>query len=200
MQKLQTQGVHHITLVGADRQTSIDFWEGVLGMPFIFEQPNLDNAAESHIYFDPGDGRLITVFTREDRKPVQRRTPTDTAACITSPSTSRAPSSCRRSNGSKSAAIKHTGRARPDVHGRDLFRGSARSPDRALLLQVRAPAGYTHADVLFAAHNLRVAARRPRDHGSRISPTRSRVSSRRSTQEPVGGPIAEGPIPAQPRA
>jgi len=31
MRKLQTQGCHHITLVGADRQTSIDFWEGVLG-------------------------------------------------------------------------------------------------------------------------------------------------------------------------
>ena len=42
MRKLQTQGVHHITIVGADRQTSIDFWEGVLGMPFVFEQPNLD--------------------------------------------------------------------------------------------------------------------------------------------------------------
>src|SRR5437016_2870063 len=40
MRKLQSQGVHHITLVGADRQTSIDFWEGVLGMPFVFEQPN----------------------------------------------------------------------------------------------------------------------------------------------------------------
>jgi catechol 2,3-dioxygenase-like lactoylglutathione lyase family enzyme len=67
MKKLQTQGVHHITLIGADRQTSIDFWEGVLGMPFIFEQPNLDVPEESHLYFDPGDGRLITVFTREDR-------------------------------------------------------------------------------------------------------------------------------------
>ena len=44
MRKLQSQGVHHITLVGADRQTSIDFWEGVLGMPFVFEQPNLDRA------------------------------------------------------------------------------------------------------------------------------------------------------------
>ena len=63
MRKLQTQGVHHITLVGADRQTSIAFWEGVLGMPFVFEQPNLDNARDSHLYFDPGDGRLITVFT-----------------------------------------------------------------------------------------------------------------------------------------
>src|SRR5205085_8599271 len=67
MRKLQSQGVHHITLVGAGRQTSIDFWEGVLGMPFVFEQPNLDRSEESHLYFDPGDGRLITVFTDETR-------------------------------------------------------------------------------------------------------------------------------------
>ena len=45
MKKLQTHGVHHITIVGADRQTSIDFWEGLLGMPFVFEQPNLDRAS-----------------------------------------------------------------------------------------------------------------------------------------------------------
>jgi glyoxalase family protein len=77
MRKLQTQGVHHITLVGADRQTSIDFWEGVLGMPFVFEQPNLDNPSESHLYFDPGDGRLITVFTNEEREADPTRTPTD---------------------------------------------------------------------------------------------------------------------------
>ena len=68
MHKIQTQGVHHITLVGASRQVSIDFWEGVLGMPFVFEQPNLDNPDESHLYFDPGDGRLITVFTNETRE------------------------------------------------------------------------------------------------------------------------------------
>jgi glyoxalase family protein len=77
IRKLQTQGVHHITLVGADRRTSIEFWEGVLGMPFVFEQPNLDNPAESHLYFDPGDGRLITVFTNEERRPDPTRTSTD---------------------------------------------------------------------------------------------------------------------------
>jgi len=69
MQKIQTQGVHHITFNGADRQTSIDFWEGVLGMPFIFEQPNLDAPQISHIYFDPGDGRLVTIFCEETREP-----------------------------------------------------------------------------------------------------------------------------------
>ena len=75
MSKLQTQGVHHITLVGADRQTSVDFWQGVLGMPLVFEQPNLDDPETNHLYFDPGDGRLITVFTREDSKPVARPNP-----------------------------------------------------------------------------------------------------------------------------
>lgn len=71
MSVVETQGVHHITLNGADRQTSIDFWEGILGMPFVFEQPNLDEPSVNHLYFDPGDGRLITIFTSEDR-PVDR--------------------------------------------------------------------------------------------------------------------------------
>jgi glyoxalase family protein len=53
----------------------IDFWEGLRGMSFVFEQFNLDNASESHLYFDPGDGRLITLFTNEDRTPDPRRTP-----------------------------------------------------------------------------------------------------------------------------
>lgn len=69
MARIQTQGVHHITLNGSDRQTSIDFWEGVLGMPFLFEQPNLDAEHINHLYFDPGDGRLITIFTEEGRSP-----------------------------------------------------------------------------------------------------------------------------------
>ena len=81
MKKIQTQGVHHITMIGADRQTSIDFWEGVMGMPFIFEQPNLDVPAESHLYFDPGDGRLITVFTNENRQPDSARNPEGIHIC-----------------------------------------------------------------------------------------------------------------------
>ena len=91
MTKLQTQGVHHITLVGADRQTSIDFWQGVLGMPFVFEQPNLDDPETNHLYFDPGDGRLITVFTRETSKPDRGPTRRTSVTCITWPSRSRAP-------------------------------------------------------------------------------------------------------------
>ena len=68
MTPVQVQGIHHITLNGADRQTSVDFWEGVLGMPLIFEQPNLDEPSINHLYFDTGDGRTLTVFTEESRK------------------------------------------------------------------------------------------------------------------------------------
>ena len=64
MRKIQSQGVHHITLVGADRRTSIGFWEGVLGMPFVFEQPNLDNESESHLYFDSNTGFYVLYLVR----------------------------------------------------------------------------------------------------------------------------------------
>ena len=68
MKRIQVQGVHHITLVGSTRQTAVDFWQGLLGMRLILEQPNLGRPEENHLYFDPGDGRLITVFTSEDRQ------------------------------------------------------------------------------------------------------------------------------------
>ena len=158
VQKLQTQGVHHITLVGADRQTSIDFWEGLLGMPFVFEQPNLDNAKESHIYFDPGDGRLITVFTREDRKPDPRRTPTD-PGCVhhIAFNVSRAVfmQAIERLD---ARGIKHTG-----VRDRKIFDAIYFEDPLGLLIELSCykfepPFGCSHADVLFEAHKLRVAA------------------------------------------
>ena len=65
---IQSQGIHHITLNGLDKKTSVDFWQNTLGMKLIFEQPNLDDLTVNHLYFDCGDGRTITVFTDEKRK------------------------------------------------------------------------------------------------------------------------------------
>ena len=79
--KIQVQGAHHITLVGSTRQSAIDFWEGTLGMPFIFEQPNLGKPDENHLYFDPGDGRLLTVFTNESRTDARRPAPRE-VGCV----------------------------------------------------------------------------------------------------------------------
>ena len=155
MQKLQVQGVHHITIVGADRQRSIDFWEGVLGMPFVFEQPNLDNAAESHLYFDPGDGRLITVFTDESREPDPTRTSTD-VGCVHhiafSVSQATFNQAVRRLDG---RGIRHSG-----VKDRGFMDSIYFDDPLGLLIELSSyrfepPAGFTHGEVLLEAHKLR---------------------------------------------
>ncbi|MFD0978925.1 VOC family protein [Tropicimonas aquimaris] len=157
MRKLQTQGVHHITLTGADRKTSIDFWEGVLGMPFVFDQPNLDRPSEGHLYFDPGDGRLITVFTNENRRPNPARTPTD-AGCVhhLAFNVSRATFS-QTAKRLDERGIRHSG---PKDRG---FMDSIYFTDPLGLLielacyRFEPPVGCTHADVMIEAHRIRVA-------------------------------------------
>jgi len=79
--KLQVQGVHHITIVGSTRQSAIDFWQGTLGMPFVLEQPNLGKPDENHLYFDPGDGRLLTVFTNQSLEDARRDAPRE-VGCV----------------------------------------------------------------------------------------------------------------------
>jgi catechol 2,3-dioxygenase-like lactoylglutathione lyase family enzyme len=156
MRKMQTQGVHHITIVGADRQTSIDFWEGVLGMPFIFEQPNLDKASESHLYFDPGDGRLITIFTDEERKPDPARTSTDIGAVHHIAFSVSRVTFLQTVERLDERGIRHSG---PKDRG---FMDSIYFTDPlGLLIELASyrfepPHGWTHADVLMEAHHLRI--------------------------------------------
>jgi catechol 2,3-dioxygenase-like lactoylglutathione lyase family enzyme len=157
MRKLQSQGVHHITLVGADRQTSIDFWEGLLGMPFVFEQPNLDKASESHLYFDPGDGRLITVFTDENRKPDPRRTPTE-PGCVhhIAFSVSRV-TFLQAVERLGERGIKNTGPKDRGFMDSIYFNDPMGLTIELASYRFDPPAGFTHGEVLFEAHKLRVA-------------------------------------------
>jgi catechol 2,3-dioxygenase-like lactoylglutathione lyase family enzyme len=156
MRKLQSQGVHHITLVGADRQTSIDFWEGVLGMPFVFEQPNLDRASESHLYFDPGDGRLITVFTNDERVPDPERTPTD-PGCVHHLAFAVSQATFAQTvERLDERGIHHSG-----VKDRGFMDSIYFTDPLGLLIELASyrfepPAGFTHADVLLEAHRIRV--------------------------------------------
>jgi catechol 2,3-dioxygenase-like lactoylglutathione lyase family enzyme len=156
MRKLQTQGVHHITLVGAGRQTSIDFWEGVLGMPFVFEQPNLDNEAESHLYFDPGDGRLITVFTNEGREGNSERTPTD-PGCVHHIAFSLSQATLLQAvERLDERGIRHSG-----VKDRGFMDSIYFEDPLGLLIELASyrfepPAGFSHGEVLLEAHKLRV--------------------------------------------
>lgn len=155
MKKLQTQGVHHITLIGADRQTSIDFWEGVLGMPFVFEQPNLDVPEENHLYFDPGDGRLITVFTREDRTPEKRPTPEVIGAVHhIAFNVSRAVyTQVVARLGER--GIKHSGEVDRGFMYSIYFRDPLGFLIELANYKFEPPAGFSHAEVLLEAHKLR---------------------------------------------
>ena len=157
MRKLQSQGVHHITLVGADRQTSIDFWEGVLGMPFVFEQPNLDNASESHLYFDPGDGRLVTVFTNEERVADPSRTPTD-PGCVHHLAFALSQATFAQTvERLDERGVEHSG-----VKDRGFMDSIYFNDPLGLLIELASyrfepPHGHTHAEVLLEAHRVRVA-------------------------------------------
>lgn len=155
--RVQTQGVHHITFMGADRQTSIDFWEGVLGMPFIFEQPNLDDHSMNHLYFDPGDGRLITVFTSEDwkkdaRPPALKAGALHHLAFIVSKATYT----------QAAARLKARGFASSGEIDRGFMDSLYFRDPLGQLLELACykfdpPVGFTHADVLREAHHIRVA-------------------------------------------
>jgi catechol 2,3-dioxygenase-like lactoylglutathione lyase family enzyme len=156
MRKLQSQGVHHITIVGADRQTSIDFWEGLLGMPFVFEQPNLDNASESHVYFDPGDGRLITVFTNEDRAVEPERTATD-VGCVHHIALAVSKASFDQAV----ERLDERGVRHSEIKDRGFMDSIYFEDPLGLLIELASyrfepPHGFTHADVLLEAHKIRV--------------------------------------------
>jgi catechol-2,3-dioxygenase len=126
-------------------------------MPFVFEQPNLDREAESHLYFDPGDGRLITVFTNEERAPDPTRTPTE-AGCVHHLAFSLSQATFKQ-------AVERLDE-RGIKHGGAIDRGFMDSiyftDPLGLLIELASyrfepPFGYTHSDVLLEAHKLRLA-------------------------------------------
>ena len=158
IEKIQTQGVHHITIVGASRQVSIDFWEGVLGMPFVFEQPNLDNPDESHLYFDPGDGRLITIFTNETRQVDTTPNPEgigNVHHIAFGVSRSTYLEAAKRLD---ARGIKHTGEIDRGIFYAIYFRDPLGQRIELSCYKFEPPEGFTHAQVLYEAHHLRTAA------------------------------------------
>jgi len=191
MRKLQSQGVHHITIVGAGRQASIDFWEGVLGMPFVFEQPNLDRPEEGHLYFDPGDGRLITVFTNENREPDPTRTPTD-AGCVHHLAFSLSQATFKQAvERLDERGIEHSG-----VKDRGFMDSIYFTDPLGLLIELASyrfepPAGHSHVDVLFAAHRIRsergddnITEVHLADAIEELAATRPSLSGDRSARDP----------------
>jgi len=60
-------GTDHITVMGSNIEDTIAFYRDLLGMPLVLRQPNLDQPEVTHLFFDTGDGRILTFFVTEDR-------------------------------------------------------------------------------------------------------------------------------------
>ena len=158
MTVIQTQGVHHITLVGSNRAATIEFYEGVLGMPLVFSQPNLDVPEEEHLYFDPGDGRLLTFFVRPSRVNDSTPNPEGIGNLHHLAFTVSRAVYTQVAQRLAERGIENTGPIDRGFMDSIYFR----DPNGQLLelacYKFEPPQGYTHAEVLTAAHNLRVAA------------------------------------------
>ncbi|MFP8953449.1 VOC family protein [Natrialbaceae archaeon A-arb3/5] len=68
----RTTGTDHITIWGSNEADTIAFYRDLLGMPLVLRQPNLDDPSQTHLFFDTGDGRILTFFVSDDR-PSNRR-------------------------------------------------------------------------------------------------------------------------------
>jgi glyoxalase family protein len=58
-------GLHHITIVCADAQRTVDFYTGVLGLRLIKQTVNFDDPGSYHLYFGNGEaqpGSFVTFF------------------------------------------------------------------------------------------------------------------------------------------
>ncbi|WP_247002367.1 VOC family protein [Halosolutus gelatinilyticus] len=65
---IRLSGTDHITLIGSNEADTIAFYRDLLGMPLVLRQPNLDDPNSTHLFFDTGDGRIITFFVTDDRQ------------------------------------------------------------------------------------------------------------------------------------
>ncbi|WP_435073125.1 VOC family protein [Halorubrum sp. HHNYT27] len=68
-------GWDHVTLIGSNADETVAFYRDVLGLPLVIRQPNLDREEVEHLFFDAGDGRLVTFFVDETRDSVETQKP-----------------------------------------------------------------------------------------------------------------------------
>jgi Glyoxalase/Bleomycin resistance protein/Dioxygenase superfamily len=156
-------------------------------MPFVFEQPNLDRLEESHLYFDPGDGRLITIFTNESRAPDPRRTPTDTGCVHHLAFTLSQATFAQTVERLDERGIKHSG-----VKDRGFMDSIYFTDPLGLLIELASyrfepPTGHTHFDVLLGAPHDSRGKGRPQHRGG-ASGRRDRAARLPLARVSLGGP------------
>ncbi|MGH2508040.1 MAG: VOC family protein [Ktedonobacteraceae bacterium] len=158
MAKIQVQGVHHLTFVGSNREATIDFYQGVLGMPLVFEQPNLDVPEEIHLYFDPGDGRLLTFFVRPTRVADPTPNPQEIGNLHHIAFTVSHATYTQIATRLNERGIWNTGNIDRGFMDSIYFRDPNGQLLEAACYKFEPPDGYSIVDVLATAHRLRIVA------------------------------------------
>jgi catechol 2,3-dioxygenase-like lactoylglutathione lyase family enzyme len=54
--------VHHVALLSADVETTVEFYEGLLGFPLTDMFENRDYRGSTHFFFDIGNGNALAFF------------------------------------------------------------------------------------------------------------------------------------------
>ncbi|MFB6130165.1 MAG: VOC family protein [Salinigranum sp.] len=65
---IHLSGTDHVTVIGSNAEDTVAFYRDLLGMPLVLRQPNLDDPDSTHLFFDTGDGRILTFFVSDDRQ------------------------------------------------------------------------------------------------------------------------------------
>jgi len=113
--------------------------------------------AESHLYFDPGDGRLITVFTDERRKADATRNPEGIGNLHHLAFTVSRATYTQIARRLDERGVKHTGEIDRGFMDSIYFRDPLGQLIECACYKFEPPAGVTHTAVLHVAHLLRVA-------------------------------------------
>jgi len=56
------RGVHHVALISSDVERTVQFYDGLLGMPLIEMFENRDYEGSTHFFFDIGHGNALAYF------------------------------------------------------------------------------------------------------------------------------------------
>jgi catechol 2,3-dioxygenase-like lactoylglutathione lyase family enzyme len=65
---VQLSGTDHVTAIGSTEADTVAFYRDLLGMPLVLRQMHLGNPDVTHLFFDTGDGRLLSFFVTDDRE------------------------------------------------------------------------------------------------------------------------------------
>jgi len=190
--RLQVQGVHHLTFVGSNREAVIEFYQGFLGMRLVLDQPNLDVPGEEHLYFDAGDGRLLTYFVRPARENDVTPNPQGIGNLHHMALTVSHAVYTQVVERLKERGIENTGPIDRGFMDSIYFR----DPNGQLLelacYKFVPPDGFTIADVLATAHRIRVAAGDYNVDDRHLAQAIEELSQRKVSIEAVHAPAAAG--------